>query len=75
MEDLWKLFYLWGLRPKNPLERMNEDFPSLDMLKDQAATYLQLLVAGPSGGAYSVGSGLAFALILLMVNITLNSGE
>ena len=54
---------------------MNEDFPSLDMLKDQAPTYLQLLVAGPSGGAYSVGSGLAFTLILLMANITLNSGE
>lgn len=44
-------------------------------LKDQAPIYLQLLVTGPSGGAYSVGSELAFAIILFMVNITLNSGE
>lgn len=47
MEDLWKLFYLWGLRSKNPLERMNEDFPSLDMLKDQAATYLAVVGGWP----------------------------
>ena len=33
-------------RSKRTLERMNEEFPSLEMLKDQASIYVQGLFGG-----------------------------
>lgn len=60
-------------RSKNTLERINEAFLSLEMLKD--LFICNYLVACLSGGRCMLcGSELALTIILFMVNITLNSG-